>query len=67
MRTVFRFPFSVFRFPQKAIFFYGKQKTENGKLLFKGFGLFDEHNGNIIFDFVKQAALVADEAVAFII
>jgi hypothetical protein len=39
----------------------------NRKLSFQGFGLVDEHDGDIILDFVNQAALVADETVALLV
>ena len=40
-----------------------KPKTENC-FLRKWLGLIDEHDGDVILDFVQEAALVADEAVA---
>jgi hypothetical protein len=38
-------------------------KTENRKQLFERFGLFDEHDGDIVLDFIEEATLLADEAV----
>jgi hypothetical protein len=48
-------------------FFYRKPKTENRKLSFQRFGLVDEHDGDVVLDFINQAAPVADEAVARVI
>ena len=40
-----------------------KLKTENC-LSLKWLGLIDEHDGDVVLDFIQEAALVADEAVA---
>jgi len=36
---------------------------EEGAPLFQGPGLLDEHDGDVVPDFVQQTAMVADEAV----
>jgi hypothetical protein len=46
---------------------YQKPKTKNQKRSFQGFGLVNEHDGNVVLDFVNQAALVTDEAVAILV
>jgi hypothetical protein len=40
------------------------QLATDNWLLFQGLGLFDEHDGDVVLDFIEEAALVADEAVA---
>jgi hypothetical protein len=68
MDRVSCFLFPVFCFPSKyCAFFYSKQKTENRKLSFQGFGLINEHDGDVVLDFVDQAAGLADEAVTLVI
>jgi hypothetical protein len=73
---VFRSSFFVFRFAlphfpetfaRLASSFHEKRKTKNPKRSFQGFGLFDEHDGNIVLDLIEQLTLVADEAVAFVV
>jgi hypothetical protein len=43
------------------------QLTTGYWLLFQRFGLVNEHDGNVVLDFVNQAAVVTDEAVALLI